>query len=274
MATSPPLPPSPSLDELFVPLPAPSDIGCEFIPIESALDMFPPIDPPTQPTYAPIPPSCEPIFSETLDKCYTRGRSRSRSHSRSRSRSCSPQSCRSPSLVYPPISPCDAPIYVTPPSFYDPGSNACLGYFPGISRSPSPPPRRRRYSYRSRTPSPVRLSPYPYQAPRIIYPPPPQPIAPVPCMSPMSPPPPIPSVWPSAIPPPEPVDILTFHYNNNMAYAPAPKTYDVCGSVYSFLFPRHRVSVVNLVCLLLASSQLITCNATLFFLCRRQWIMR
>jgi len=28
------------------------------------------------------------------------------------------------------------------------------------------------------------------------------------------------------MPLPEPVDILTFHYNKNMAYAPAPNTYD------------------------------------------------
>jgi hypothetical protein len=33
-------------------------------------------------------------------------------------------------------------------------------------------------------------------------------------------------MWPPA-PIPEPVDILTFHHNKNMAYAPAAKDYDV-----------------------------------------------
>jgi hypothetical protein len=47
------------------------------------------------------------------------------------------------------------------------------------------------------------------------------------CMTPQHYTPPIPCQWPSSVMIKCPVDILTFHYNKNMAYAPASKTYDV-----------------------------------------------
>jgi hypothetical protein len=55
-------------------------------------------------------------------------------------------------------------------------------------------------------------------------------------------PPPIHPWPPAAMPLPEPVDILTFHYNKNMAYAPAPNTYDVCG--FARLFVCFLVSLL------------------------------
>lgn len=148
-----------------------------------------------------------------------RGRSRSRSPRRLNpshtpsSRSHTPSSCsrsRSPSrwrasnVSY--ISP-GCPYIITPPS---------------RSSTPCPP-----------GPVPIIIQ----SCPRYVQPPPP-PIMVVPpevpsprssrssspwCVRPPSPPS---VVWPAQVPK-QPVDILTFHYNKNMAYAPAAKTYDV-----------------------------------------------
>ena len=227
MATSPPLPPSPSLDDLFIPPTPPSpttvnisDQCVNFIPDNASLDIFPPID---SLALAYERPPIEVLLRSSTpppDGCYVRGRSRSRSPPPRRRRSASP-GCR-----YSPIPICGPPVIITGPSLYD--SSPSRSSSPVSSRSPSPRrPRRRRYSYRSRTPSPMRRS-YTYSPPQIIYPPPPPPILPVPNY--ISPPSPIPPItWPPAANPiPEAVDILTFQYNNNMAYAPAAKTYDVC----------------------------------------------
>jgi hypothetical protein len=54
----------------------------------------------------------------------------------------------------------------------------------------------------------------------------------------MTPPPPISPIPLPGGPPYEPVDIVTFNHNNDMAYAPAAKTYDVR------LFPTFT-SLVN-----------------------------
>ena len=191
-----------------------------------------------------------------IGRLYNRSRSRNHSHSSpSRSRSSSPGRRHSPIRAYPPPLPrpihaYDSPTYLAPPSLYCPGSTS-RSYSPESSRSPSPPPRRRRYSYRSRTPSPIspiRRSSYP-TIPEVYYVPPPPPIVNLPNMTP--PPPVQPFVYRQETTP-EPVDILTYHYNKNMAYAPAAKTYDVC----FFMF-------------LLLLSQLIRRNST-FFSYRRQ----
>jgi hypothetical protein len=260
MATSPPpLPPSPSLDDLLVPS-TPSTVNipvescADFIPDDASLDIFPPIDPhpPTPLAYVPPPVQIQPLppfellfpGSPLADKCYSRGRSRSRSPP-SRDRSASPGRRHSPVR---------GQVYITVPSLYDTSSSPSRrSYSPESSRSPSPPPRRRRYSYRSRTPSPIR--PY-YAPPQIIYPPPPPPIVSLPSLT---PPPPIPSaMWPpTAMSIPEPVDILTFHYNKNMAYAPAAKTYDVCVFVLVLLFVSSRLILCK--CNLSYRRQSITC---------------
>ena len=237
MASSPPLPPSPSLDDIFVPpipptvvsVPECGNADLDFVSDDGSLDIFPPIDlssplpyvPPPVPVQSP-PLPIEFFFPETPDKCYfgSRGRSRSRSRTApSRDPSASPPRCHSP------IRACVNPIMVYPPSLY--GSSHSRSCTPESLRSPSPPPRRRRYSYRSRTPSPIRRS-YTYTPPQILYPPPPPPIVPLPNMT--QPPPPIIPPFgyrPEPMPIPEPVDILTYHSNKNMAYAPAAKTYDV-----------------------------------------------
>ena len=156
-----------------------------------------------------------------IEEC--RGRSRSRSSSRSSSRS--PRRL-SPIIIYP--------------------NRRCSGRSCSRSRSRSRSSSRssRRYRRRSRSispyiPPPPRLpseSPIPIPGPTII---PPAPrfcvVPPVhPMSGPMSPPSPSqwcvrpPSgVWSTQIPTKESVDILTFNYNKNMAYAPAAKTYDV-----------------------------------------------
>jgi len=63
---------------------------------------------------------------------------------------------------------------------------------------------------------------------------------------PMSPPSPSPwcvrppsGIW-STPAPKQPVDILTFHYNKNMAYAPAAKTYDEAIDIVLELWPELR----------------------------------
>lgn len=241
MAASPPLPPSPSLDDLLVPPIPPSPpiindpglVQCgDFIPMpdDSSLDIFPPIDS----TYPYIPPPIDLTFPETPVRCYNRGRSRSRSPL-----SRGPSPIQGPPPI--PIHTCGGPMYVggdgsggpvymTVPSLYDYGSSRSRSSSPE-SRSPSPP-RHKRYSYRSRTPSPINPS-YTYIPPMPqIYPVPvPPPVQPIMPPTPMSP-----AMWPPAANSiPEAVDILTFNYNNNMAYAPAPKTYDVC--FLSFFLP-------------------------------------
>lgn len=102
---------------------------------------------------------------------------------------------------------------------------------------------------RSRTPSPcpipigptiVSVSP----EPGFVVIPPRAP--PPPMLGPL--PPPSPSLWytrpPSGIwpyqAPKQPVDILTFHYNENMAYAPAAKTYDEAIDIVLELWPELR----------------------------------
>ena len=204
---------SSSVDEIRTPpVPAPSCIVCPLPPhiIPECGSFYDDIFVP--PPASPRPPS---IISDMQEM---RGRSRSRSpRRRSRSRSRSP----SPSLGFIP-----GPFYgnsyipVPPPIIYDytpPRSRSCSP----ISRSPSPVHRRHRRCYRrsSRSSSRRRRSYSP--APPIIIHAPPSVTVPSPLLapSPMWAPPPAPA--------PEPVDILTFHYNKNMAYAPAAKTYDV-----------------------------------------------
>jgi len=64
--------------------------------------------------------------------------------------------------------------------------------------------------------------------------------------APMSPPSPSPwyvgppsGIWPTQYAK-QPVDILTFHYNKNMAYAPAAKTYDEALDILVELWPELR----------------------------------
>ncbi|KAH9985845.1 hypothetical protein BJV77DRAFT_965410 [Russula vinacea] len=114
-----------------------------------------------------------------------------------------------------------------------------------LQSSFTPPPSRRRRCYRrpsrsrSRTPSPIRR-PYTYPSPQVIItqapPPPPVEVH----MPSMSPPTPIP-MWPPPVPAPEPVEVLTFHYGTNMAYAPAVKTYDEAINNVLELWPELRV---------------------------------
>jgi hypothetical protein len=206
MAATPP-PPTSSLDDLFVP-PIPSiysipdcgsTIGCGFPHIGSAVPYVPP----------PV------IIPDSLD---SRGRSRSRSPS--------PGRINTPS----PIRLCGGPVY-GPPIVCDFSSSPSRSPSPDSSRSPSPRPRRKRDSYRSFSPSPIRPS-FSYAPPVIIQPPPP-------IMPSMTPPPPVPPVVWSPTQYQEPVDILTFKYDKNMAYAPAAKTYDVCTLFLSSLRRRH-----------------------------------
>ena len=101
--------------------------------------------------------------------------------------------------------------------------------FPNFCSSPT---RRRSFSRsRSRSPSPIwrRLRPRSFSPASIdiinIPPPPPMPeFIPPPSWY-VAPSPP-PDVW-RTLPSMQPTDILTFNYKNNMAYAPAAKTYDV-----------------------------------------------
>lgn len=162
-----------------------------------------------------------------------RGRSRSRSHSRSRSRSRSPLRSRSPRRQSPPR------VYVTRSRQRSLTRSRSRSSSPRYRdrcsrrRNDSPgciyidAPRRRRSRSRSRSLSPIpapQIIAQPSQPPIFVMPPPPRPISP-----------PSPSPWytgpPSVIWPSQyqkvPVDILTFHYNKNMAYAPAAKTYEV-----------------------------------------------
>jgi hypothetical protein len=98
------------------------------------------------------------------------------------------------------------------------------------SCSYSPFPRMQIPSWhKSRTPSLIRHGgQHNYISPIMMSPPLPPPPPPPPlmhCMSPPLFPPPI--MWPPSVMK-CPIDILTFHYNKNMAYAPAAKTYDIC----------------------------------------------
>ena len=106
------------------------------------------------------------------------------------------------------------------------------------SRSSSPRWRRCPFRRPSRSRSPASIPAPQLHVPRpptvVVMPPPPPPPIQVPPMSPPSPSPwyfgpPSSSIWPTqvAIPKQLPVDILTFRYDKNMAYAPAAKTYDV-----------------------------------------------
>jgi hypothetical protein len=149
---------------------------------------IPPIPIPPIPSTIPVSPP--PIFPVDEFKC--RGRSLSRSPT--------------PSL--------NSPVYPREYCHF-------LGRTPNSSRSPS----RSRSPFicgqaylRARTPSPLRQSSY--VPPPVIIPPPP----PMRCMTPPHIPP---ALWSPHSIVKFPVDILTFHFNKNMAYAPAAKTYDV-----------------------------------------------
>jgi hypothetical protein len=197
-----PRPPSPTLDDVLIP---PSPVRRS----PSIVDIFP--DCPEfftngRPIFAP--PPIFPLAPPVVRLPESRGRSRTRSPSPR------PFICG------------NANLFIPPPTLSD--------YSPTRSYSPSPPPRHRHRCYRrsSRTPSPIR-PPYSYPSPQVIItqappaPPPPIQIMPAPSPSPV--------LWPPAPGPSEPVDILTFHYNTNMAYAPTVKSYDV-------RFPPSRAS--------------------------------
>ena len=217
-----PRPPSPTLTDVLlaalpapVPAPPPVTSAPSIVEVDSPVfpdspQLFPENGPPL---FAP-----PPLFSfapPVIRLPESRGRSRSRS-------------------PRPPYYPCSRSHML--PTLSD--------YSPTRSYSPSftPPPSRRRRCYRrpsrsrSRTPSPVRR-PYTYPSPQVIItqapPPPPVEVH----MPSMSPPTPVP-LWPPP-PAPEPVEILTFHYGTNMAYAPAVKTYDVRFFPLPSL-PRHE----------------------------------
>jgi hypothetical protein len=128
---------------------------------------------------------------------------------------------RSPTRCFPP-----PPIRFREHGCFDRGRTPSGSRSPSRSRSPFCR-LRRPYWERSRTPSP---SPLPqrhstydssYAPPPVIIPPPP----PIRCITPPHFPPPV--LWPPPSLAKIPVDILTFHFNKNMAYAPAAKTYEV-----------------------------------------------
>ena len=128
----------------------------------------------------------------------SRGRNRSRSISRSPSRSPTPPGC------------------VRERRCYDRSRSPSRSRSRSRSRSPYRP-----YWHGSRSPSPRPYIPILPPAP-VMTPPPPPPM--MRCLTPPHLAPPM--MWP----PPVvkcPVDILTFHNNKSMAYAPAAKTYDV-----------------------------------------------
>lgn len=222
MAAAAPRPSSSaSLDDIYIPPALPSSfprsphlIVDSLAPDCNALfTNDPPIfASPPSPLYPAPPP---PIIIRPPES-YVRGRSRSRSPSPS------------------PTPVCGG---VHQPPIYYFGSPRRSSYSPE-SRSPSPPPRRRRRCScrRSRSPSPIRRS----YSPIIIHAPPvvtmPSPV-----------PPPMP-IWPST-PVVEPVDILRFHYNKNMAYAPAPKSYDVCPPPPPFLLAATSMCLDVFCCL-------------------------
>lgn len=122
--------------------------------------------------------------------------------------------------------------------------------FPNFCYSPTLRRSSSRSRSRSRSPSPIwrRLRPRSFSPASIdiINIPPPSPIPPIPVPitrqpSPFVPPPswyvapsPAPGVW-RTLPSIQPTDILTFNYKNNMAYAPAAKTYDVCSLLSLFI---------------------------------------
>ncbi|KAH9035603.1 hypothetical protein EDB84DRAFT_1269428 [Lactarius hengduanensis] len=152
------------------------------------------------------------------------GRGRSRSRSRSRSPSRSPRRPPSPVRIYSRYSRSPSPRRrsrsrsrsssrswrrcrrrsVTPPGYLN-----TVTYRPGPPRSPSP----------SYTIQPPIILPQ-QQLPIVVVP---------------QPSPPLPSSWYK-----QPVDILTFHYNKNMAYAPAAKTYDEAIDNVVELWPELR----------------------------------
>lgn len=194
-----------------------SPLSLPFIPTPLSDESISHTDPVTIDRMAPIiihPPIVQ------IEEC--RGRSRSRSCSSSRSSSRSPRRL-SPIIIYP-------------------NRRRSRGRSRSRSRSRSSSRSWRRCSRRSprsvspyipppRLPSPIPIGP------TIITPPAPR-FCVVPPVHPMSGPmsPPSPSqwcvrppsgVWSTQVPMKESVDILTFNYNKNMAYAPAAKTYDV-----------------------------------------------
>jgi hypothetical protein len=69
-----------------------------------------------------------------------------------------------------------------------------------------------------------------------VFGPTPPPVTPAP-LPPVQPIPPIPG------PLFDPVDVLTFHYNKNMAYAPAAKTYDVRFFFLFYSFPDRCLNL-------------------------------
>jgi hypothetical protein len=147
----------------------------------------------------PMPPPPITLFDEPRD----RGRSLSRSPSLGPS--------RSPSGSFTP-----PPIRFREHDFLDRGRTPSSSRSPSRSRSPFGCRLRRPCWRNSRAPTVIECFPPPVST---TIPPPPPPIR---CITPpYFPPPPV--SWPPKIP----VDILTFHFNKNMAYAPASKTYDV-----------------------------------------------
>lgn len=220
-----PHPPSPTLtDILLAPVPAPAPPPAPPSPSPSIVEVDSPVFPDSPqlfPANGPplfAPPPIFPLAPPVIRLPESRGRSRSRS-------------------PRPPYFACGNRPHMLP---------TLSDYSPTRSYSPSftPPPSRRRRCYRrpsrsrSRTPSPIRR-PYTYPSPQVIItqapPPPPVEVH----MPSMSPPTPIP-MWPPPVPAPEPVEVLTFHYGTNMAYAPAVKTYDV--SLFS-IPARHEQHV-------------------------------
>jgi hypothetical protein len=170
-----------------------------------------------------VTPPTVPVVEEARGR--SRSRSRSRSHSRSRSSSRS-----------------GGPRRLSPVRIHVHSRSRHRSRTRSRSRSRSSSPRWRRCpARRRRSDSPfmdnLGFRPYPSRSstpipiPIIQQPPTQPPIIVVPQGPPMSPP--SPSPWycgpPSVVwqVPKQPVDILTFHYNKNMAYAPAAKTYDV-----------------------------------------------
>ncbi|KAI9447253.1 hypothetical protein F5148DRAFT_727492 [Russula earlei] len=133
-----------------------------------------------------------------------------------------------------------------PQQFFPFDSDVCFPP-PGFGPIRSPP-RRRSYARRRSTSPP----------PPVIVVPPMAPLSP-PLQAPQPPltfpvtcsPPPIP--WPPS-PMPIPVDILTFHHNKNMAYAPAAATYEEAIDTVLELWPELRDSDRDRITLLVGGS--------------------
>jgi len=192
------IPPSPSLDSVpCPPLPIDDDIFIVSSPFPAA-DSFPCMFPPPAPL--------QPVGPTEI---------RGRSTGRSPRGSPSPSPSRSPSPI--PIDNFDTCYFSVPP----PRARYRRARSFSSSRSRSRSPfGRRSYAPSLRPSSPVIIPPPP-PLPTFMAPPTPLPI-PL-SYQPYTPPPIPPSMRWSSLP----VDILTFHYGDNMAYAPAAPTYEV-----------------------------------------------